>query len=59
MNEAFNEPGKELLFLYDYGDEWHFVVQLKETGTPEKDTRYPQIVESVGKAPSQYGNDEE
>ena len=57
VNEVFGEPGKKLLFLYDYGDEWHFIVQLKETRAPEKDTKYPQIVESVGKAPPQYGEE--
>ena len=50
---------QKLLFLYDYGDEWHFIVQLKETRASEKDTKYPQIVESVGKAPPQYGDEEE
>ena len=59
LNDAFDEPKKKLLFLYDYGDEWHFVVQLKETRALEKNTKYPQIVESVGKAPPQYGDDEE
>ena len=59
VNEVFDEPKKKLLFLYDYGDEWHFVVQLKETRASEKDTKYPQIVESVGKAPPQYGDEEE
>jgi hypothetical protein len=59
VNEVFDDPCKKLLFLYDYGDEWHFIVQLKETRAPEKDTKYPQIVESVGKAPPQYGDEEE
>lgn len=58
VNEVFNELGKKLLFLYDYGDVWHFIVQLKETRTSEKGTKYPQIVESVGKAPPQYGDEE-
>lgn len=59
VNGAFDESGKKLLFLYDYGDEWHFIVQLKEAKAPEKNTKYPQIVESVGKAPPQYGDEEE
>jgi len=59
VNEVFDDPCKKLLFLYDYGDEWHFIVQLKETKAPEKNTKCPQIVESVGKAPPQYGDEGE
>jgi hypothetical protein len=47
--------GKEFLFLFDYGDEWHFGVQLVRTATaPEPDAQYPQVVASHGQAPSQY-----
>src|SRR5215207_6280370 len=47
--------GKEFLFLFDYGDEWHFGVRLVRTATaPKPDTRYPQVVASHGQAPPQY-----
>ena len=47
--------GKEFLFLFDYGDEWHFGVRLVRTGTaPEPDARYPRVVASHGQAPPQY-----
>jgi Plasmid pRiA4b ORF-3-like protein len=47
--------GKEFLFLFDYGDEWHFGVRLVRTATaPEPDARYPQVVASHGQAPPQY-----
>jgi hypothetical protein len=47
--------GKEFLFLFDYGDEWHFGVGLVRTGAaPEPDVRYPQVVASHGQAPPQY-----
>jgi hypothetical protein len=35
------------------------LIQLKETRASEKDTMHPQIVESVGKVPPQYGDEEE
>ncbi|MFP3895513.1 MAG: IS1096 element passenger TnpR family protein [Anaerolineales bacterium] len=47
---------KEFLYLFDYGDEWHFKVRvhaIHEDADP--DVGYPRIVESVGDAPSQYG----
>lgn len=58
VNEVFNEIGKKMLFLYDYGDEWHFIVELVGTDSPEPDQEYPYIIKSSGKAPSQYMDDE-
>lgn len=47
--------GKEFLFLFDYGDAWHFGVRLVRTATaPESDAQYPQVVASHGQAPPQY-----
>ncbi len=43
-----------MLFLFDYGDEWHFKVELvnKSEITPNK--AYPYVIEEHGKAPKQY-----
>ncbi|MEA3488415.1 MAG: hypothetical protein U9R10_04085 [Euryarchaeota archaeon] len=59
VGEAFGKPKNKLLFLYDYGEEWHFVVQHTETKVSDADTVYPEIVKSYAKAPSQYDEDEE
>jgi hypothetical protein len=53
-NEVFDEVGKKWLFLFDYGDEWHFVVELKKVEPAKEGERYPLVVESVGDAPPQY-----
>ncbi len=45
---------KEFLFLFDYGDEWHFGVKLVRTGEVERGARYPRVVASRGEAPPQY-----
>jgi Plasmid pRiA4b ORF-3-like protein len=46
---------REFLFLFDYGDAWHFGVRLVRTGAaPEPGVRYPQMVASRGQAPAQY-----
>jgi Plasmid pRiA4b ORF-3-like protein len=45
---------KEFLFLFDYGDEWHFGVKLVRTGQVERGARYPRVVASQGQAPPQY-----
>ena len=47
-------PRKEFLFLFDYGDEWHFGVRLVRTGEVEPGARYPRVVASQGQAPPQY-----
>lgn len=57
-------PGKtgkqEFLFLYDYGDEWHFGVKLLGTKDAiEPGTTYPRIVASQGESPLQYPMAEE
>jgi hypothetical protein len=46
--------GKEFLFLFDYGDEWHFGVRRVRTGEVEPGARYPRVVASQGQAPPQY-----
>lgn len=46
---------KEFLFLFDYGDEWHFGVKL--LGTKEQvapDAEYPRITAARSDAPLQY-----
>jgi hypothetical protein len=47
--------GKEFLFLFDYGDEWHFGVRLVRSGkASNRGVRYPQVIASHGQAPPQY-----
>jgi hypothetical protein len=47
---------QRFLYLFDYGDEHHFEVQLIDVNLDApKDARYPRVVERHGKNPSQYG----
>jgi len=55
VEKVFNRMKKKMLFLYDYGDEWHFIVKLVGRESPKKGIKYPVVVESVGEAPDQYG----
>jgi len=54
INKVFDKIKKKMLFLFDYGDEWYFIVELKGIESLEEDAKYPLVVESVGKAPPQY-----
>lgn len=49
---------QKFLYLFDYGDEWHFEVEFLKEGSPEK-AHYPRITDSRGEAPQQYTDDEE
>ncbi len=54
ISQAFINPGEKMLFLFDYGDEWCFAVELKEIRKAEERESEPVILESTGKAPAQY-----
>ena len=51
---AFPKVGKKMLFLFDYGDEWQFKVELIGLGQKEPRASYPRVVKQVGQAPPQY-----
>ncbi len=59
INKVFDKIKKKMLFLFDYGDEWHFIVEFKGVESPKEDAKYPLIVKSVGEAPPQYGEMDE
>lgn len=56
---AFQKVGSAMTFLYDYGDEWCFRVEVIETGQAEPGADYPRIVSKIGKAPPQYSDIED
>jgi len=43
-----------MLFLFDYGNEWQFIVELKKITEPEPNKKSPAILEIFGKPPKQY-----
>lgn len=55
VGQVFTKVGKKMLFLFDYGDEWHFIVELKGIESPQRNTHHPLILESQGEPPPQYG----
>jgi Plasmid pRiA4b ORF-3-like protein len=60
VSTAFPAVGKEMLFLFDYGDQWTFKVALIGLGQAEPRASYPRVVKQVGEAPPQYwGLDED
>jgi hypothetical protein len=51
---AFPRLGSKMLFVYDYGDEWRFRVELIGRGETAAGVAYPRVVARLGKAPEQY-----
>jgi hypothetical protein len=59
VSAAFTAVGEKMLFLFDYGDEWRFTVELKEIRRAEKGESEPVVLECLGQAPEQYPIPEE
>jgi hypothetical protein len=59
VNRVFTHLKKKMLFLFDYGDEWHFRVELTSIETALRGKPYPACIKSVGKARTQYDEPDE
>lgn len=57
--EAFNDFGKQMRFVFDYGEDWEFLVTFVENYPPDPGQRLPCILKSIGEAPQQYPDDED
>jgi hypothetical protein len=54
VSKAFAKVGKKMLFVFDYGAEWLFTVELIKIGAKKPGSRYPRLLNSSGDAPEQY-----
>ncbi len=54
VGEVFQQPKHTMLFLFDYGDNWEFRVELLRVGERQPRTRYPRLLAKKGRAPEQY-----
>lgn len=59
LNNVFTETGKKMHFLFDYGDNGKFRIELLAIEPVQSGNVYPLLVESAGKARSQYGDDDD
>jgi len=51
--------GDNMLFLFDYGDEWRWIVTLKAFSKKEASMKYPRLLSIKGNAPAQYPDNHE
>ena len=54
VNGVWKNINDRMMFLFDYGDNWHFLVQLINFGEKKREIKYPRILKKIGKAPRQY-----
>ena len=54
ISDVWKNIGDKMLLLFDYGDDWRFVVELSGFGEKQPKTKYPRIIKSIGNAPEQY-----
>src|ERR1700730_107348 len=54
VDEAFRSVGTKMRFLFDYGDNWEFLVELIKRKPKEPKVKLPRLLLSAGKAPTQY-----
>ncbi len=52
--DAFPAIGARMTFLFDYGDEWLFRIEVIDLKRKEPKVRYPRLLKSNGVAPEQY-----
>jgi hypothetical protein len=48
--------GQSMTFRYDFGENWEFKVELETIAPDEPKLNQPEVLESHGKAPKQYGD---
>jgi Plasmid pRiA4b ORF-3-like protein len=53
---ALPRIGSKMLFLFDYGDEWRFRVEVRDLDTLSPGDGSPKVTAVVGKAPQQYSS---
>ncbi len=56
---VFDTLGKTMRFLFDYGDNWEFIVSLKDSREANPTEKLPCVIRSIGEAPQQYATYDE
>lgn len=54
VDSAFPKVGKKLMFLFDYGDDWHFLVTCSGIAEDAKRGKRFRVVSVTGERPVQY-----
>lgn len=52
--DFFKKEKDKMSFLFDFGDDWGFEIELIGFGERERKVKYPRVLKVNGKAPQQY-----
>lgn len=52
--QAWKKEGEKMMLLFDYGDDWNFLLRLEEIKDVNLKKSYPVILEKIGESPEQY-----
>jgi Plasmid pRiA4b ORF-3-like protein len=53
------EPKKPIAYVFDFGDSWHVMLELREIVALEPGARYPKLLDRRGQPPPQYTYEDE
>ena len=54
ISRVFTELEQKMQFLFDYGDEWRFEIEVRDFALKTKGVKYPHILAAKGASPEQY-----
>jgi hypothetical protein len=54
--DAFPQVGQTMMFLFDYGDNWQFAIEVIGFGEKAPKARYPRVLRKMETPPEQYGS---
>jgi hypothetical protein len=54
VHDVWKNPKDQMLFLFDYGDEWRWIITLRSFGEKQTNIKYPHVLTAKGNAPEQY-----
>jgi len=49
IDQVWKQPKDKMMFLFDYGDDWRFIVVLKGFGQKDTNEKYPFMLDKKGK----------
>jgi hypothetical protein len=47
-------PGQQFTYLFDFGDQWEFFIEVLEIKENEPEVRVPKLIKKTGRAPRRY-----
>jgi len=54
VSQVWKNPKDQMLFLFDYGDEWRWIITLRSFGELQSKIEYPRMLSAKGESPKQY-----